>query len=266
MQVVSEKLKTPNGMPVYVAQPKTAGRYPAVILMHERYGLVQHTEDLARRCAEDGFVACAPNFFFRHPDQRALTAGDSRYDMTDPESVQLLSSALALLERERCADLDKVAVAGFCQTGRHPLVFAAERPISAAVVWYGAANPREWEVTNAQPRAFDEIVAAVECPVFGAFGSDDHLISVADVCRFRNALEQPNKSYDIHLYAGAPHGWLNDTMPGRYRKPQAEAAWSAQQRFLKQVFAGEWPAQQVRWQFESEFGRDYDFSKNRRQA
>ena len=124
-------------MPVYVAQPKTAGRYPAVILMHERYGLVQHTEDLARRCAEDGFVVCAPNFFFRHPDQRALNAGDSRYDLTDPELVQLLSSALALLERERCADLDKIAVAGFCQTGRHPLVFAAERADQrgGGVVW-----------------------------------------------------------------------------------------------------------------------------------
>ena len=266
MQVVTEKLKTADGMPVYLAQPITAGRYPIVILMHERYGLVQHTEDLARRCAEDGFVACAPNFFFRHPDQAVLSSGDSRYDMTDPESVQLLASALALLEHQPSADLSKVAVAGFCQTGRHPLLFAAERPITAAVVWYGAAAAREWEVTPAQPRALDGVIAAVACPVFGAFGSDDHLISVGDVCRFRNALERHNKSYDIELYAGAPHGWLNDTMPGRYRKPQAEAAWSAQQRFLKQVFAGEWSPQQVRWKFDSEFGRDYDFAKNRRQA
>jgi hypothetical protein len=54
-------------------------------------------------------------------------------------------------------------------------------------------------------------------------------------------------------------------MPGRYRKAQADAAWSAQQRFLKEAFAGEWSSGRVRWNFESEFGRDYDFSKNRRQ-
>jgi carboxymethylenebutenolidase len=131
-------------------------------------------------------------------------------------------------------------------------------------VWYGAAAPREWEVTKTQPVALDAVVASLPCPVFGAFGSDDHLISVLDVCRFRNALEQHNRSYEIHLYAGAPHGWLNDTMPGRYRKAQADAAWSAQQQFLKQVFAGEWASGQVNWRFESGFGRDYDFSKNRR--
>src|SRR2546423_8398179 len=246
MQVIVEKLKAANGIPVYLAQPMARERYPVVVLMHERYGLVQHTEDLARRCAEDGFVACAPNFFFRHPDQRALTAGDVRYDLTDPEAVELISNTLALLGQQPTADLSKVAVAGFCQTGRHPLIFAAERPIAAAVVWYGAASAREWEVNAAQPRALDEVIAAIACPVFGAFGADDHLISLPDVCRLRNALERHNKSYDVHLYAGAPHGWLNDTMPGRYRKPQAEASWSAQQQFLKQVFAGEWPAQQVR--------------------
>ena len=264
-EVITEQFRTSNGMPVYLAQPKGGGRYPAVVLMHERYGLVRHTEDLARRCAQDGFVVCAPNFFFRHPDQPALTAGNVRYDMTDPESVDSLDAVIAWLKGHRSADPGKVAVAGFCQTGRHPLIFAAKRPIQAAVVWYGAAAPREWEVTSIQPEPFDAIIAGLPCPVFGAFGSDDHLISISDVRRFRDSLEGHGKSYEIHLYAGAPHGWLNDTMPGRYRKAQAEAAWSAQQRFLKDVFAGSWPGNQVRWLFESEFGRDYDFSKNRRQ-
>ena len=49
------------------------------------------------RCARDGFAVLAPNFFFRHPDQRVLNAGDSRYDMTDPESVELMKAALAAM-------------------------------------------------------------------------------------------------------------------------------------------------------------------------
>jgi carboxymethylenebutenolidase len=236
-----------------------------VILIHERYGLVQHTRDQAARCARDGFAVLAPNFFFRHPDQKTLNAGDVRYDMTDPVSVMLLSAAVAALQDRAFADMSKIAVAGYCQTGRHPLLFAAEVNIQAAVVWYGAAAKREWEVNAMQPRALDEVIASVPCPVFGAFGSDDHIISIGDVTRFRDSLEKHKKSYDIHLYAGAPHGWLNDTMPGRYRKAQAEAAWSAQQRFLRSVFAGEWPKDRVQWTFACEFGRDYDFSKNRRQ-
>jgi carboxymethylenebutenolidase len=264
--VLSEMIECPGGMPAFLAHPATPGRYPVVVLMHERYGLVAHTKDLARRCAGDGFVVLAPNFFFRHPDQENLSAGNERYDLTDPEAVTLLKSALAAAANTAFADTSKVAVAGYCQTGRHPLVFAAEVKIQAAVVWYGAASKREWEVNAIQPRALDQAIAAVGCPVFGAFGSDDHIISVDDLRTLRNALEQHKKSYEMHLYAGAPHGWLNDTMPGRYRKPQADAAWAAQQRFLKEVFAGAWPEKTVRWRFESEFGTDYDFSKNRRQA
>ena len=97
------------------------------------------------------------------------------------------------------------------------------------------------------------MIAAVNCPVFGAFGEADHIISLDDVLRFRNCLEANKKSYDIHIYRGAPHGWLNDTMPGRYRKPEAEAGWAAQQRFLAEVFGGQWDGV-VRWQFASDSG------------
>jgi len=266
MDLESQDIVCAGGMPAFLVRPRGSGPLPAVVLMHERYGLVSHTKDLARRCAADGYVVIAPNFFFRHPDQTALNAGDVRYDMTDPESVLYLKAVLAALQDRSFADMKKVAVAGYCQTGRHPLVFAAEVGIAAAIVWYGAASNREWLVNDIQPRALDNVIAGVDCPVFGAFGADDHIISVEDVRRFRNSLETHGKSYEMHLYAGAPHGWLNDTMPGRYRKAQADAAWTAQQRFLRETFAGEWKSDIVRWRFEGEFVADYDFSKNRRQA
>src|ERR1700680_2544526 len=153
--ILTEETECPGGMTLYVARPRDSGRNPVVILMHERYGLVKHPQDLTRRCAEDGFFACAANFFFNHPDQRALNAGDVRYDMSDPESVQYLNAVLAQLEKQPSADLTKVAVAGFCQTGRHPLVFAAERKTQAAVVWYGAASKRARAATETTPRALD---------------------------------------------------------------------------------------------------------------
>ena len=260
-----DDIECPGGMPAFLAYPKAAGRYPVVVLMHERYGLVAHTKDLARRCAADGYVVLAPNFFFKHPDQKSLNAGNARYDMTDPESLVLLKSALTAMNNMSFADMNKVAIAGYCQTGRHPLVLAAEEKIQAVVVWYGAAAKREWEVNAIQPQPLDGVIARIECPVFGAFGSDDHIISVDDVRRFRTSLENHKKSYDMHLFAGAPHGWLNDTMPGRYRKQQADAAWGAQQRFLKEAFAGEWRPARIHWRFDGEFGSDYDFSKNVRQ-
>jgi carboxymethylenebutenolidase len=260
--ILGQDIACENGMPAFLAVPAGGGPFPTVILMHERYGLVQHTRDQAMRCARDGYAVLAPNFFFRHPDQAALNAGNARYDLSDPESVELIKAALAALAKHPAADLARVVIAGYCQTGRHPLVFAAETPISAAVVWYGAASKREWEVNRLQPRALDEVIAALPCPVFAAFGEADHIISIDDVQRLRNRLEAHRKTYDIHLYAGAPHGWLNDTMPGRYRKPQAEAGWAAQQRFLSRVFAGGFEAKRASWRFEADSGTDYDFSRN----
>ena len=260
--VTTEDMTCVNGMPAFFAYPSGGGPYPTIVLMHERYGLVKHTKDQAMRCAHDGYAVLAPNFFFRHPDQVILNKGDSRYDMTDPESVELIKAALATVTSHKAADPEKVAICGYCQTGRHPLIFAAEVPITAAVVWYGAASKREWEVNKLQPKALDDIIAALPCPVFAAFGETDHIISLDDVRRFRNSLETHQKTYDINVYKDAPHGWLNDTMPGRYRKVQADASWAAQQRFLLEVFGRGFDAKAVRWRFRCDSSAAYDFSKN----
>jgi carboxymethylenebutenolidase len=141
-------------------------------------------------------------------------------------------------------------------------VVAASRPIAAALVWYGAAQPREWAVNKKYPRALDEIIAAVDCPVLGMFGETDHLISIEDIRRFRDCLERHGKSYDIHVYRDAPHGWLNDTMPGRYRRAQAEAAWAHQRAFLAQVLAPGYDRSTRMQHYAADIAADYDFSRN----
>jgi carboxymethylenebutenolidase len=249
-------------LPAFLAVPATATKVPAVVLMHERYGLVQHTKDLATRFARDGFVCIAPDFFHKHPDQAALHRGDVGYDMTDPEAVSYLEAAIAELAALPQVDRSRIAVAGVCQTGRHPLVLAAHRPIAAALIWYGAASQREWQVNARYPTPLEEIISRVECPVLGIFGEADHVISLADVRRLRDCLDRHDKSYTIKVYAGAPHGWLNDTMPGRYRRAQAEAGWALQRAFLERVLdPGHDRSRRVQ-NYECEHSADYDFGKN----
>ena len=177
------------------------------------YGLVKHTLDLAERLARDGFVCIAPDFYYKYPDQDALHRGDVGYSFKDPEAVAYLNAALAELATLPQVDQTKIAVKGVCQTGRHPLVFAAERPIAAALVWYGAASESEWKVSERFPKPLEDIIAHVECPILGIFGEADHVISLADVRRFRDCLDRYDKTYTIKVYPGAPHGWL--TIPCR---------------------------------------------------
>src|SRR5262249_37382516 len=125
MAVTTKDVVCSSGMPGVIAQPADKGRYPIVVILHERYGLVQPTRDLAAKCARDGFVVIAPNFCFRAPDQKALNAGDARYAFKDSEALELISDAIATVVKEGNADAAKIAVAGYCQTGRDPLVYAA---------------------------------------------------------------------------------------------------------------------------------------------
>jgi carboxymethylenebutenolidase len=144
---------------------------------------------------------------------------------------------------------------GVCQSGGYPLLSNSVRPeIKANIMVYGGT----W---------IDEsVIAACNAPVLGIFGEADHSISVEDVDRFRSMLQRHDKNYEIKMYAGMPHGWFNDTMPGRYRQRGTEEAWFQIVQFMERVYAGAYPANRVRWRWESEISTSYDFSKNVRFA
>src|ERR1700730_5232163 len=92
--IATKSLRCGGGLPAFLAVPATEGRMPAIVLMHERYGLVRHTRDLAARFARDGFAFVSLIFFPTHPNQSAFHRGDVGYDMTDPESVEYLNAAI----------------------------------------------------------------------------------------------------------------------------------------------------------------------------
>jgi carboxymethylenebutenolidase len=270
-EIVTKTIRCAGGLPAFLAVPvaageRVAGSTAAIVLMHERYGLVQHTCDLAARFARDGFVCIAPDFYYKYPDQDALHRGDVGYPFKDTESNEYIESAIDELAKLRQVDRSRIAVKGVCQTGRHPLVFAAEHSIAAALIWYGAAGDGEWKVNERFPKSLDDVIARAECPVLGIFGEADHVISLADVRRLRDSLDRHDKTYTIKVYPGAPHGWLNDTMPGRYRRDAAEAAWAFQLAFLKQVFDPSYDKSRRVQIYQSEHAANYDFSKNVRLA
>src|SRR5205807_1127467 len=85
-----------------------------------RYGLVQHTRDLAQQFARDGYVCIAPDFFYKYLDPDALHRGTVGYDMTDPEAVLYLEAAIATLSELPHVDAVKIAAMRVCRTGDCP--------------------------------------------------------------------------------------------------------------------------------------------------
>ena len=92
------------------------------------------------------------------------------------------------------------------------------------------------------------------------------MVSVEDVRRLRGVLEENRKSYEFKLFRDMPHGWMNSTMPGRYRPQQSEEAWSLIMDFLNRVFDGDFPKDRVVWRFQSDIAPAYDFSEKVRLA
>jgi carboxymethylenebutenolidase len=253
--VVLEDVHLPNGANAVLARPDRPGRHPAIVLLHERYGVVQHTRDLAIRLATEGLVALAPNLWFREPNLEAIERGEIRPEVPDAQVASDIGVSLDYLAQLDSADSSHVAVWGACATGRYPLVAAADRPdIAACVIFYGAAYQRDWE-----PDSVTRFVHAARAPVLCVFGEFDHLVVRERVVLLRNALESARRSYHIKVYRGARHAFLDD-VNGAYSRAQAEEAWRLLISFLERVRVGGYPPDRVQWTFDVDYASDYDFA------
>jgi len=257
-----------SGKVAFLGSPEVKGKRPAIVQLHERYGIVKHTTDLTQKLADAGYVALAPDLFSRFTgDREALARGDVTIEIRDDEALIDMDEAIAYLKTLDFVDKDRIAIMGVCQTGRQPILAAVHRDdLSAAVVLYGGIYRKDWEPHELRPEPISNLIEGVSCPVLGIFGEADHIISVDDVLRFRGLLEQHKKTYHIRLFPEVPHGWLNDTMPGRYRPEAAKDAWQLVLSFLEKTFGDGWDRNRVLWTFEINVSPEYDFTKNKRSA
>src|SRR5512139_2579733 len=149
------------------ALPKAKGKRPAVIILHERYGIDQHTKDLTAKLSQAGFVGLTPDLFHRFTgDRKAVLRGEQRVYLTDDGALADLNAAVDYLKRLKEVDASRIGIIGVCQTGRQPLLLAARRnDIAGAVVLYGAIGGKEWQGNELRPTPIEDLVAQVNCPV-----------------------------------------------------------------------------------------------------
>jgi len=237
----------------FLTQPQQGkGPFKAVILGHERYGLVQHTLDLAAKFAAYSYMCVAPDMASHWKgDKEALNRGDARLTLTPDQIKYYMGKGMDYLLAQPQVDKTRIAAMGVCQSGDYPLLLnSARKEVAANLIFYGGVTTGE------------DVIAKVTAPILGVFGEADHVIALDAVHKFRDNLERHRKSYEFNVFAEMPHGWLNDTMPGRYRQAQSEAAWAMMIDFLNRVYAGAYPPGRVRQRFELDIAVDYDFKKN----
>jgi carboxymethylenebutenolidase len=242
-----------EGTRAFLAVPQLGNPpFSAVILGHERYGLVQHTLDLSAKFARYGYVCVAPDMASHWDgDKAALNRGDVRFPLSEEQVKYYYSQSLDFLLTEPRVNGKRIAAMGVCKSGGYPLLLNSVRSeVAANLMFYGGQTTKE------------EVISEVIAPILGVWGERDHSISIESMRKFRDNLDKHKKSYEFKVLAEAPHGWLNDTMPGRYRQPQAEMAWAIMIDFLNRVYAGGYPPNRVRQKYDIDIADDYDFNKN----
>jgi len=271
MKLASEWIEVPSGeaaFGAYRTAPEPAGEaLPAVVLIQEIWGVDEHIRDLAERLASAGYLVLAPDLHAlggRRPaalEQPRVASAKAFLDTIPPaswwdeaaraealaalpadESEPLTATFAALFSRRDPASLvvalrdavsflradagctGRVGSVGFCMGGGLSAQLACAEPeLAAAAIFYGAS-----------PAADD--LAGLRCPVLGFYGGEDPRIT-ATVPALAAAMEAAGKSYEWHVYAGAPHAFFNDTRRS-YHVGAARNAWARLLGFFAEHLAG----------------------------
>jgi len=206
----------------YLAKPKKPGKYGSVLVIHENRGLNPHTKDIARRIAKAGYVALAGDALApfggtpsNEDEARALFA------KIDP--TKNLNNFLKGLDylKGRPESNGKTACVGFCWGGALSNQLAVHSPtLKTAVAYYGR-----------QPEAAD--VPKIKAFVQLHYGGLDERIN-AGIPAYEEALKAAGVKYEVYVYEGAQHAFLNDSAPTRYNPEAAKLAWERTLKAFKE--------------------------------
>jgi carboxymethylenebutenolidase len=238
-------------MIAYVATPKTKGKHPAIIIVHEAFGLNEQIKGVANRYTEQGFATIAPNLFSRQKDlltEQAIEKAMMRMwqippeKRSDPVAVQSLMESLSENDRKivnyfftgrenaektmvedllccvnyaknlETVEGKKLGITGFCLGGGLAYQLATAYPFNAAVPFYGA-NPKPLEA-----------VAKINGPVFGVYAGEDQRIT-SGVPALVESMIRYKKTFQMKIYEGTQHAFFNETRHS-YNKDAAEDAWT----------------------------------------
>ncbi len=212
----------------YLARPKSGGPYPAVLIIHENRGLLDHFKDVARRLAKNGYVGFALDLL--SPEGGTAKYGDlaqatTALAQTPPERhVVTMNAAVRHLQGLPYVRRDRIGTVGFCFGGGMVWCLATSNPdLRAAVPFYGP-NP---------PLAD---VAKIKAAVLAIYGELDTRID-AGIPAIREAMQNAHIVFDIVIYPGAQHAFFNDTGQN-YNADAAKAAWVRTLAWFDQYLKG----------------------------
>jgi len=215
-----------TNIPLYYAKPAKFDRPPIVLVVQEIFGVHEHIKDVCRRFAKVGFMAVAPELYYRQGDVSKLTDSKEIFakvvnKVPDSQVMGDLDAAVVWAARNGGQDT-KIGITGFCWGGRITWLYVAHNPrVKAGVAWYGPLVREKNAMNPAHPI---DLITNLNAPVLGLYGGADAGIPNNTVDQMNAALKKAGKPSMIHLYPNTPHAFHADYRPS-YRATEAQDGW-----------------------------------------
>lgn len=206
----------------YLAEPAGEGPHPAVLLIHEWWGLNEDITEIADQLAAEGYVVLAPDALRGQLTDQVARAIYINSNTAQAQIDSDLDDALAYLMGLPTVDADRVATWGFCFGGRNSFYLGTRHPDLAAVVdFYGGGV----EVNSVND------LGELTGPFLGIFGSDDSSIPLENIERLEAALNEAGIEHTITIYPNVGHAFLNSENLDNLDEPAGQA-WEQTLAFL----------------------------------
>src|SRR5271157_516502 len=184
--------------------PQGKGPFPALVVIHEWWGLNDWVKEEASKLADQGYVALAIDLYRGKVATTPDEAHEIMRGVPDDRAGRDLLAATAFLASQKTVDAKRIGSIGWCMGGGYSLNLAVSDPrLKAAVINYG-----------------------------GIFGGQDKGIPPADVNKFESQMKALGKTVDIHIFPDAGHAFENPNNKQGYRAEDAAEAWKLTTEFL----------------------------------
>ena len=208
----------------YLAVPDSGGPHPALVVIHEWWGLNDWVKEQAQKFAEQGYVTLAVDLYRGKVAYDPNLAHELSRGLPQDQAIRDLKAAFNYLASRPDVRKDKIGSVGWCMGGGFSLLLAVnESKLAACVVNYGSL-----------PTDKDEI-QRIQAPVLGNFGAEDRGIPPSAVAAFEDAMKAAHKSIDVKIYDGAGHAFENPNNKLGYREAAANDAWARTLDFLNRM-------------------------------
>lgn len=209
-----------------VRQESNASKLPAVIMIHEWWGLNNHIKDMANLLAKEGYVVLAADLYNGKVAADPNEAGNLVQSVraNQENAITNLKAGVKYVSSLPIVDKSKIASIGWCFGGGQSLQLALnsqDQPLAATILYYG--TPLVIEKSE---------LSKIKWPVLGIFGDKDQAIPLKQINQFKAALDEIGITNEIHIYPGIGHAFANPS-GDNYAPKETKDAWEKTLSFLK---------------------------------